>query len=132
MKMKRTKSNSTEFEVITLSEVKSCPVGHGDPLEELEEGAARLRGMKRSLHRSRYRKMVEGTGYILRDRTVDLWWGGYEYPVPLDEIDTPLQLIQTLAHIGQKTWPGMTPARISALIQVLNKRFGWDMWRAES
>lgn len=153
MKMRRTKSNSTDFEVITLSEVKrravghrdydddpdfvlatevkSCPVGHGDPLHDLEWTAAVLRGMKRSLSRSRYRKMVEGTGYILHARTVDIWWGGYEYPVPLDEIDSPLKLIAVLAHIGQKTWPGMNPSRISSLIQVLNKRFGWDMWRGE-
>ena len=115
-------------EVITLSEVKRTALGHRDLLVEMEKRGALLRSMKRSAP-SRYRKTIEGIGYILRKGTVDIWWGGYEYPIDLGEVDTPLRLIQTLAHIGQKTWPGMTPARISALILALDKHFGWDMWR---
>ena len=116
-------------EVITGSDVKRTAVGHGDLLVEMQKRAALLRSMRRSSPRS-YRKTIEGTGYILRKATVDICWGGYEYPIDLDEIDTPLKLIQTLAHIGQKTWPGMTPARISSLIQVLNKHFSWHMYSA--
>lgn len=128
--MKRTKHKQppADFEVVTLSEIKSSVAGYGNPLDDFEHNAALLRGMKHSLSQSRYKNMISGTGFTLHKNTLDLWWGGYEYSIDLDEIDSPQKLIRMLAHIGQKTWPGMTPARISTLIQKLDKHFAWKMW----
>ena len=63
-----------------------------------------------------------------RHRTVDLWWGGYEYSIAWARIDTPTKLLAWLSHLGStKTWPGITPRRMARLIAVLDRHFGWEV-----
>lgn len=55
----------------------------------------------------------------------DIYWGGYEYFVPLDELRTPEDLLWKLHHLGKKTWKGMTPHKIGKLIGYVASKQGW-------
>lgn len=59
---------------------------------------------------------------------VTVKWGGYDYDIELDRIPDPLALLQWLAHLGEKEWKGMTPDEISAFIQEVARRKGWELW----
>ena len=59
---------------------------------------------------------------------VTVLWGGYEYDIEMDRIPDPMALLQWVAHLGQKTWPGMTAQEISAFIERICERKGWTLW----
>lgn len=59
---------------------------------------------------------------------VTLRWGGGAYDIDLSGIRRPEDLLWKLHHIGKKTWPGMTPKRISALIEIVGQIKGWPMY----
>ena len=51
-----------------------------------------------------------------------------EYGIALWRIRDPLNLLQWLAHLGKKGWPGMTSDEIAAVIEEVARRKGWDLW----
>ena len=55
-------------------------------------------------------------------------WGGYDYDLKEKRLDSPLKLLSWINHIGEKGWEGTTPERISALIEVVSRRNGWNLW----
>lgn len=59
---------------------------------------------------------------------VTLRWGGGAYDVDLDDVTRPEDLMWKIHHVGKKTWPGMTPKRISALIEIVARHKGWPMY----
>lgn len=117
------------LEIVTLSDVKSRAIGDESPMDTCERQLMLLRGIKISDPR-KYNKLARGTGFKISKNGLDLYWGGYEYGLSLEEVNTPLKLINCIAHVGTKNWPGMTPARIAALTIALDRHFKWGMWEA--
>ena len=62
----------------------------------------------------------DGNGYV------DVRWGGYEYSIALDRIQTPEHLLAWIRHLGEKGWDEMTPWRISSFIRAICSKKGWD------
>jgi hypothetical protein len=71
------------------------------------------------LHSIRHDKEL---GYL------DISWGEYEYSIALDRIPTPMALLEWIAHIEIKDWPGTTPRRIVALIAIVCRIKGWKLY----
>lgn len=67
-----------------------------------------------------------GVNIDAENRSVDIYWGGYEYCIAFDRIDTPEKLMPWLDHLGEKTWKRMTPARLLALSFKCYEHFGWN------
>lgn len=59
---------------------------------------------------------------------VVLRWGRAPYPIPLADLDRPECLLWKIHHIGLKAWPGMTPARLAALIEIVAEIKGWPLY----
>jgi len=57
-----------------------------------------------------------------------LRWGGGHYDIDLSDVVRPDDLLWKIHHIGKKTWPEMTPKRISALIEIVAMHKGWPMY----
>lgn len=70
-------------------------------------------------------------GFVLdkKNQTIDIWWGGYEYWIDLDRIDTPVKLLEWIQHLSEKSnevWDkGMTVRRVAYLIRCLGQHFKW-------
>jgi hypothetical protein len=59
-----------------------------------------------------------------------LWWGGYEYSVPLISIAEPDKLLWLVHHVLSKDWDQTTQERVVSLIEALAGHFGWEMYGA--
>ena len=59
---------------------------------------------------------------------VNIHWGGYCYEIEMSCIKTPEQLLGWVHHLGQKSWKDTTPERMSAFIQAICKRRGWNIY----
>jgi hypothetical protein len=64
----------------------------------------------------------------LEGGTLDIWWGGYEYWIELERINTPERFLGLLNHIGRKTWAGATPDRVAELITLIARHFAWNIY----
>jgi hypothetical protein len=58
---------------------------------------------------------------------VNIHWGGYSYEIEMSRIKTPKQLLGWVYHLGQKSWTDTTPERMSAFIQAICRRRGWEI-----
>lgn len=59
-----------------------------------------------------------------------VWWSGEEFCVPYALLSTPQNAVRWIRNVTtchHKDWPGMTPARLGALIAALEARFGWQL-----
>lgn len=54
-----------------------------------------------------------------------IWWGGYEYFIEDERLQSPTHLLRWVDHLGRKTWRGMTPARIARFVNAVASRKGW-------
>ena len=59
---------------------------------------------------------------------VTVRWGGYDYDIQMSRIPDMPALLQWVAHMSEKGWEDMTPQEISAFIQEVCRRKGWDLW----
>lgn len=59
------------------------------------------------------------------ERQVVLKWGGYDYHIEADRIDTPEKLLRWLIHLFGKTW--MTTRRATILAETCAKIFGYQI-----
>lgn len=57
-----------------------------------------------------------------------VYWGGYDYEVDLDRIETPLDVIRSLHHLSGKNWPLMTTSQLGALGRKLCEVKGWPLF----
>lgn len=62
---------------------------------------------------------------ITNDGFVTLRWGGYDYHIDLDRLDTPAKALDFICHLAHKTWADMTPNKIAWFIDGLRAHFGW-------
>lgn len=62
------------------------------------------------------------------EKTINLYWGNYQYWIDLEDIQRPEDLLWKLHHVGKKTWKHMTPGRISRLIEAVARYKGWPMY----
>lgn len=69
-----------------------------------------------------------GYEYDKANNDLDLWWGGYRYPVDLERIQTPLALLELIAHVGGKHWDGATSRRIAKFIKTVCHLKKWDLY----
>ena len=60
------------------------------------------------------------------DGYLTLTWGGGHYDLDISDVTRPEDLLWKILHISRKTWPGMTPARIGALISIVAHKRGWQ------
>ena len=58
-----------------------------------------------------------------------LYWGGYEYPMPLDHLRKPGDLLWSLHHLGEKDWKHLTGGRVRELIEAVAHRKGWALYQ---
>lgn len=58
---------------------------------------------------------------------LDLYWGGYEYPIELSRIDTPTSFLFVLSHVLAKDWEHATGRRAGRLVRALAAYFKWDL-----
>jgi hypothetical protein len=58
-------------------------------------------------------------------KTITLDWRSGGYDIDLDTIANPEDLLWWIHHLGKKEWPGMTPRRIAALVEVVANLEGW-------
>ena len=65
-------------------------------------------------------------GFVIDDRHVTFDWGHKGYWIDLDRLTKPEHLLALIAQIGKKNWKGMTPARISALVQAFQSLRKWQ------
>lgn len=70
------------------------------------------------------------TGVYLdrQHETVDIWWGGYEYSIPLKDIPSPRKLCEWICHICQKGWPMTSHERVVDLIHVVFHAKDWNLY----
>lgn len=61
-------------------------------------------------------------------RTLDIYWGGYEYWIELHRINHPVQLLELIHHLSAKGWDGMTAQRVGRLIVDVFKFRDWDLY----
>lgn len=57
-----------------------------------------------------------------------VYWGGYSYEIELARMKNPADLLWWIHHLGSKSWPHTTPARISRLIEKVSNAKGWEMY----
>lgn len=65
------------------------------------------------------------------DEQADAWrvyWGGYDYEVPSSHVASPIGLLETIRHLGEKGWELTTGTRISEFIVAVSIRCGWDVY----
>lgn len=70
----------------------------------------------------------ETGGAVIDGGYLTLRWGGYDYDIALDRIKTPQDVMWWLHHLGSKDWPGMTPHRVSKMIELLATHYGWEFY----
>ncbi len=59
------------------------------------------------------------------DGYLTLKWGGGAYDLDIRQIHRPEDLLWVIDHLTRKTWKGMTPNRIGALIAIVADKRGW-------
>jgi 5-methylcytosine-specific restriction endonuclease McrA len=59
---------------------------------------------------------------------IDVYWGGYEYSINLDEFKSPRHVCQWIAHLAEKEWENMTPERIRKFIEKIFSVKDWDLY----
>ena len=64
---------------------------------------------------------------IYPDGSVTVRWGGYDYELYAEQVDTPIKCLGFIAHMGLKTWEEMTAERLAELIERLAKFHGWNI-----
>jgi hypothetical protein len=69
-------------------------------------------------------------GFVIdrRNKTIDIWWGGYEYWIDLARINTPERCLGWIEQMSGKVWRGMTPQRINAFVRAMAKINGWKIY----
>ena len=55
-------------------------------------------------------------------------WGGYEYDIEMNRIETPLDLLSWLHHFCEKSWSGMTFWQFRLLIESVAEKRGWKLY----
>jgi hypothetical protein len=67
-------------------------------------------------------------GFVLDEahKSIDVWWGGYEYSIELPRIGKPEQCEEWLRQMCSKAWEGTTESRVDRFIFVLARRFRWS------
>jgi hypothetical protein len=73
-------------------------------------------------------KHLEGFVIDRKHKTIDIWWGGYEYWIEVARINTPERCLSWIEHMTGKTWAGMTPQRINAFVRAVAKINGWSIY----
>ncbi len=53
------------------------------------------------------------------------WSGGAGYLVGVEELTSPAYALWLVSRLAKMPWPHTTPARISLLIDDINRRLGW-------
>jgi len=61
---------------------------------------------------------------------VDIYWGGYEYSIPLADLSTPEDVMWKIHHVSKKRWEHMTPKRVSLFIGLIAHINGWKPYGA--
>lgn len=80
-------------------------------------------------HQPNFSFSTEGeTEYVTVNWAINKW----DYDIAMDRFRTPLGLLQWIAHMGQKRWPGMTSEEVAHFIEVICKKKGWDLWGANT
>jgi 5-methylcytosine-specific restriction endonuclease McrA len=65
--------------------------------------------------------------FRIAEGSLDLYWGGYEYSIELDRVNTPARLLASLSHILAKDWEYASSRRICLLIRALERHFDWSL-----
>jgi len=52
-------------------------------------------------------------------------WGGYEYWINKERLDTPFKLLGWVRHLCEKRW--MDNEKIEFLIEIVAQKNGWDV-----
>jgi hypothetical protein len=64
------------------------------------------------------------------DGDVIITWGGYDYTIPCELLETPERVLGWIVHLGEKEgWEGMTPWRLGRFVEKVAQHRGWDIWR---
>lgn len=58
-----------------------------------------------------------------------LYWSGGEYPLDLTDIDSPVELLWSLMHVGKKLWRHSTSRRLTLLAEAICRAKGWRPFR---
>ena len=61
-----------------------------------------------------------------KDGGLSMKWGGYDYWIAEDRLDTPEKLLGWVQHLSGKIW--MNPLRIRRLVEKVSSRFGWKIY----
>ena len=62
-------------------------------------------------------------GLYFKAGFVVLTWGGYEYDIARERIDTPEKLLHWVCHLAQKSW--MDLPKMHYFIRAIMKKKGW-------
>lgn len=62
-------------------------------------------------------------GLYFKAGFVVLTWGGYEYDIARERIDTPEKLLHWVCHLAQKSWMDLPKMRY--FIRAIMKKKGW-------
>ncbi len=76
-------------------------------------------------HDPEHRKMFT---YSEDKETLLIYWGGYEYPYEMDRLNRPEDVLWLIHHLSEKTWKGMTVARIGLLVASVAQKKGWPAY----
>jgi len=71
-------------------------------------------------------KTPEDRGFDMCDDGINIKWGGYEYFIDYDRIDSPEKLVGWIEQLAAKTWRDTSPKRIVYLIRAVRSHFGWE------
>jgi len=116
--------------------MKASCVGQDDPVGDLAGDLMHDKDFDRSLHSARDWQKTLGLedpehpkGYCFDSHqdSLDIWWGGYEYWIQCDRLDTPEKFLTWIIHLTEKNWEGMTPRKIGLLTGDLDRRFHWNL-----
>lgn len=59
---------------------------------------------------------------------VDVWWGGYEYSIKLDDIKSPRHVCEWLVHLSEKSSWNATHEQIGEFVKDVFFAKGWDVY----
>jgi hypothetical protein len=70
------------------------------------------------------------SGFVIdaKAKTLDIWWGGYEYWIDLHRVDSPEKFLGLVEHISGKGWPGLTCERLGVLTRAMSQRYDWNIY----
>lgn len=86
--------------------------------KELEEEERKIRELPPSdpEHPRGYARDDEVGGW-------SLWWGGYDYFIEDGRMQNASDLVDWIEHVGEKTWIGMTPDKLSYFISSVKQHW---------